>query len=576
MSEYQQHTITVVRRNLPTPWGGVVPADQYPFRIGATFKHWANVPLFMAHVREALRLLANMDPALDAVPNFSDERATARQARLQFGFLMQVAKHISYAYNAAGVLWYNDPDHRVIFRKYLAGSPLAVEGNNIAIYGKAASWGGTRWYQPNEEFPLVPAGSVAGMGILPQQTRDLLNRFYKPWGALTDRGATHRIQFVQQFSFVVSPQDSEINDRTIANVYNAGSLKNGTLFSWNAEMYECTNVMAEPWSSDDQTREDRRCFVRPFHKRVLAVPVGSMPAGYEVPYNTGYTEEVADWRMFMFDQNMNAFDPHVNLRVAPPLRSYLPYLAEVAESLNARSAYEVIQDARAFPVFNNEKTFEYNNNGDRARTIADAIVTQADILQQQAAGSAELRSASQITQSLVTTVGAALPFPANLVAMFVGLGANVIMSAINGTLVKGRIRGHGRDDVGRYKLLLDPQVLYRDINASTAPAFPDPPETIPSGFTQPSGKQAFMARLREMFHVPPGMTIQAFQNAIRDTPRIERQESSGSGMTIVAGLAALGALYYASTRGPSPYSTSTPTSAPRARRSKAKTRTKRR
>lgn len=582
MIEYKLHEFIVSPRPLPTPWGGVAAAADYPFRDGATLKQWANIELAMAHVAAATKMLAEMDPELDAVPNLTDPRANRRQARLQFGFLVALAKHVARAYNALGLLWYNDPNHRVIYRKYLSGAPYANEGNPRDLYLKSKSWGGAvRWYIPNEAFPIVPTSGTDAMGVLPKQTREMLNEFYRPAFGLFDTGKTHKIQFVQQFSFVVSPQDSEMRDEeTQKNVYNAGSLQNGTLFSWDTGLFECVNVMGEPWSTDDQTRDEGRCFMRTFDNRVMAMNVGPVLKGTRLDTDSTFQradgiapdQRFQDWRAFSYDVNRNAGDARVPLRVAPPLRAYLPYLAEVVASLSSRHPYEVIQDSRAFPVYNNRKTVQFN--GTPSQVIADAIRTQGDLRLQQDAGSPELRAAGDVTNTLLTSVGPLIPFPGNLVTMIVGFGAGFIMKAINGTLIKGRISNHGRDDLGRYKIILDPQVLYRDVAATTAPPFPDSDDSVPTGYTEGPTEtgslrdilryrdfQAFKSWNENKFGITAALTSQALANAIRFNYALNNRRPDSEGMgagTIMLGLAAAGLIYYAMTQGPSPQSKALP------------------
>jgi len=566
MPEYRLHEFNVTPRPLPDPWGGVVPTDQYPFRSGATLRQWANIELAQAHVAAAIKMLAEMDPELDATPNFSDIRVNRNQCRRQFGFLVQLSKHISRAYNALGILWYNDPNHRVIYRKYFSGAPVAVRGDFLEVFMKSKNWGGLmRWYQKSERYPRVPV-NAEGMGILPRETRDLLTRFGKD--SVGNRSTKNVIEFVQQMSFVITPQDNAVNDGTVRNVYNAGSIKNETRFSWTQDLYECANIMGEPWSTEDQANEDQRCGALDFvgtQRRVMSVDVGGMKAGTVAP------DPFNDWRCFAHHVNLNIANQTVPLKSAPPLRSYLPYLAEVAESLNARHPYETIQDSRALPIWNNVKTVAAN--GGLQDTVSSAINTQASIASEQAAGSPELRAASQMTTALTTAVGPAIPFPGNIITMIIGGAASLVMTALNGTVIKGRISSHGRDDLGRYKIILDPQVLYPNVEATEAPVLPDSAESVPTGFSespQSAASMTEMLRYRDFqafkswrdnkYAITEEMSRKALQNAIAFAPnrRILRDNEEDNTTLYLLGAAAAAIAVYAFTKGPVPPNPMTP------------------
>lgn len=484
----------VEARSLQDAYGNHLPV--YPLQYGSLLEQWADPTRSVGWIREANRLLRDNAriASLDAPVNRQDRTANANQANAQYQYVREIVTAIAHVYNLLNLVWWNDPDARRLYRQYIAGPP-AIENigstntPNRSVFEQIPDYN-PNWYTKDYSFPTAnylsngwgqlqsnalrqadhagakPGTRFAISALILMAPTTALN----PGQAVEMASAVYntpmvRMKYAQSCSFPLSAADSSVGSGgnfsgfggRLGSVAQQAATQPATLvsFPWDLQCQE-TSTSYTAYSSDGYGNS----------------PHAIMPDGTELP--KGFD----DWRAAYYGPMYNGWTGTV---VTAPLRDYLVWLQAWAASLAARTLPQIIQDTRAFTVYQNSMTIKYNGTTVQ-QAIASIVNTNADIEAQKHARSAEATVTSGFLLG-AAGVASSVPGAGTVAAVILGAAAAVV-SVVDMLITKGT-KGHGRDDLGRYKLQLERAWLSGDptaLDAQTgAPILPSSEAVDPPG-----------------------------------------------------------------------------------------------
>lgn len=453
---------------------------EYPLNYGEILVHWADPVRAMGWFRAADQLLRNQAilSALDAPVETKNIAANQRQASYQYGYIASILACIAHGYNMLNIVWHNDPDARQIYRTFIAGPPRidnpgATNSPISALFAQPFDYN-SAWYTRDDTFPYASAQNTR-FGVLQYRAIQQCLRANAKTG---DAFAISAMLLIGAASALRPGQDPNAAD-AIFNIPMVRTRSFQLCGSFSSDYQGGLVSLAQvgksvlsntakvevsfPWK--DQCSQRKGLIERGSDGRGFR---SIMPGGAILP------GDFDDWRAAYHITGIDFF-AEKNI-VAAPLRDYLPMLQYWVTALLRRSPYQIIQDARASVVYQNAQTIRLN--GSTVQQAFTAIAgTQADIESQKHRRSEEATIASgALTAAAVATSG--MP----VVSLILGAAAGVI--AIADTLIIKGTQGHGRDDLGRYKLQFERAWLSGDPSENTlqsgAPILPaselvDPP-----------------------------------------------------------------------------------------------------
>lgn len=533
--------LDVILENRPVydALGRVVP-EMTP-RVGAHLFHWADPVRARGWFQVARKLLADKSrlALLDAPINKTDQKANRAQAASQTLYVAEILTAIARGYNLLNVVWWNDPEARRLYRTYIAGSPQTYSGNSgRSIFEETTDYN-EGWYTKDNAFPLssMNGGSLQavalntlGSRVIPGKpfaiSAQLLLSPIEPLRSgqlISSASALYNVPMVRsKFAGVCSPV--LVNEASIAGsgytrlsfpvgrpIGAAGAPDGfGGAFGQAADLAISGAHFSDlgfPWA--DQCKHDAGYGLAYSPE----IPVVILPGGEELP--AGFD----DWR--------GAYLVRVGGFITAPLRAYLAYFAAWTQSLIDRMPGQIIQDSRAFVAYQNKGTID--NNGGVSVAIDKLLNTDSQIYDQQHQPSPTAAYAA----ASIAALGAALGTVTSGISAVVGGAIAAIISVADMLILKGT-SGHGRDDLGRYKLQFERSWLSG--NPAQLAADQGAPSLPPSEISDPPGAGVLWTDAP----CPPAITATdpAGTNPVNSKPK-----SSGNGWMwglALAGLIALG------------------------------------
>lgn len=454
-----RHILPVQNRPVFDGLGGVV-TDASPLQIGSTFLHWADIPRGFGWVRAGLRLVHDRAriQALDAPPNRTNLEANQTQTLKQFSFILEALWSVAHAYNSYNLCWYNDPLARSLYRKWISGPPQYFGQNaGQSLFLERDDYNST-WYTTDNQFPLV--GPLVQNGSV---LRNYVLEITKNMQFTGVRFAIPAMLWVAPVGTLRPDQRPESADR----VYNAPMIR--TKF-----LKFCPASPGTPWT--------RQCG-GPAGLTNLEIPAQEIQRGGVlraiIPGTPNLNPGFDDWSSTYFGMPYGSSETVC----APPLRWILSWLQEWLDALDRRTPEEVIQDSRTFVAYQNARTIA--TNGGENGAIAKIAARESDLESQRHASSKGAADAA----SGIATVGAAVA-PVPIVGQILGavLGVTAAAIRIGDALSLHGTMGHGRDDLGRYKIQWERAFLSGDPRTTNAldgaPALPESESVDPPGKTK--------------------------------------------------------------------------------------------
>jgi hypothetical protein len=399
--------ITVQNRPVRNVLGDMVQGDP-PLRAGAHIFHWADPARAIGWFQEAKRLL-NDNARLASInaPKLTNINENKAQAAAQFQYMLEVVQAIARGYNQLNIVWWNDPAARDSYRTHVSGPP-AMFGQNIngSMYTVDQNYN-DKWYSGSSLLPKV------GSGLALQHLAASLNNtspgtsFFISSGLLL---SSYRAQNQDQFSDL----SNYVYNVPMVRMMNHSSCPTTTGFPWRDQC-----------KSSDITSRDI------FNLIDSGQPRATMPDGKIL--NPGFD----DWRASYYGNTHS-----LGVSVSAPLASYLPFFSEIVNKLLARTPAEIIQDSRAFVIYTNKQTVDDPDNGG-LDSWNKLVSSSSDIERQMHMPSTEVSFAA----TGVAAVGSAF----GPVGALIGGAVAAVITVANVLVVRG-VSGHGRDDLGRYKL----------------------------------------------------------------------------------------------------------------------------
>jgi hypothetical protein len=399
-------------------------------QVGSIVYHWASpvrAHAWWAFARALLNDNARIQ-ALNAPINTTNKNANRAQSVAQYTFVLSVMQAIANGYNCLNLVWHNDPLARALYRKWIAGPPT-MPGQEHAIFDEAENYN-SAWYLGGNVYPLLREGaSTLQTAAMPMHGRG---------GKPKDSFAISAMLGLASASEV--PWKPEIPIDYAPKVFNVPIVR-------MAFMASCPAEQAWPWSKQC-TVDSRRTGLypgrlgthRPTGQNFEVIRPNGMPGASEP-----LQDDFDDWRC---TYKGLSYAGHI---VTAPLVDYLPYLQEWAKLLLTRTAAQTIQDTRQYTVYENERTIRLN--GGPGIALPKALGSAGDIAKQQRTPDAGWQSAA----AGVTALGAAIATVPGGYTQAAGLVLGAVGATISvaDSLSTHGVQGHGRDDLGRYKLVLE-------------------------------------------------------------------------------------------------------------------------
>lgn len=448
--------------------------------------------------------------------------------------MVDVLTSIASGFNALNIVWFNDPDTRRIYRKWIAGPPYAP--NNSAgenLFSKDVNYTHDWWYIAGQYFPIISDGgnSIAPNdgrgGIIPQQARALFLRYYPR----SQYARGHKNFFIQAVGLTLSIP-ATIADRATHNTIDLevqNNVENDPFivaykrsvcplpYDWGAPCGSGLLSVADPNIGGE----------------AIYLPTGQHDDTSRFPAQQIYVLPYSDWRtMFIGTTNEVAgteLDPGQILLLYPSMQSYLPWLLEWATSLVARTPTQIIQDSRAYVIFENMMQAQFN--GGLESFLSFAMNQPSYLVQQRTATRPEVEAAAQAAFA----IGGALAAETYGISALVGgaVGAGLM---IGDRLVTNTIKSSYRDDIGRFKPALERAWLSVASNPPIVTGIQSSPPfmTVPAppGYTPP---------LQTMITATSPVSVVRF-----GPPPQPASSSSGMSTTtkVIAGAAVVTAAYF--------------------------------
>lgn len=491
MIQFCKLQFPIQARILRDPLGHLV---DYPLNYGTPLIHWADPVRAVGWFRTADRILRDRNrlQALDAPVNQQDKDANTRQWQAQYKYVWEVLGAIAHGYNMLNIVWHNDPDARQLYRLFIAGPPRvdnpgATNSPVSALFAQAFDYN-PLWYTRDDTFPRASSQNQK-FGILQaraiNQCASVGAKTGTPFGIsammllasvrplrqgqdVSSADALFNVPMVRMRNIQVCGAVGAVSAPATQRGFSPSELGMGVGGGFTATNTSPTSAAAEisfPWK--DQCSQVKGLIERGSDGRqfigILPNGMGLRPDGFD------------DWRAAYYIKPVQ-FLPDDRPIVAASLRDYLPMLQMWVQALLRRSPQQIIQDSRAFTVFQNAETIRMNGSTIQQAWAAIAG-TQADIESQKHRRSEE---ATIATASLAAAAAATSTVP--VVSLILGVAAGIV-TIVDTVVIKGT-SGHGRDDLGRYKLQLERAWLSGDPSENTlqsgAPSLPtselgDPP-----------------------------------------------------------------------------------------------------
>lgn len=419
-------------------------------QVGATIVHWAAPARAKAWWEHANALLSDTNRVNDlngggwALIEKTDKVKNRNQWIQQFQYVAEIVRAIANGYNCLNLVWHNDPVARSLYRKWISGPPQQNVGvTSRSVFGEAENYNDA-WYSKNATLPKIASGS----GLLQQK-------------AMPAHGKAGRVGDAFDISAMLvlarqSPLVPNVPVEYAPAVYNAPMVRSSMIQTCPAEV-------GFPWTQQCEARKQQTGLNDPSLEHSL------LPGNFDfqtyLPDGTQLSGGFDDWRASYLITGWGRANPVATA----PLFDYLEYLREWAQLLLTRSPWQTIQDTRQFVIYENLQTLGVNG-GDAA--LAKIAGSAADILRQEKAPD----TGRQAVAAAVAVAGAAVGTVTSGVGALIG-GAISAVILLADAASTHTVEGHGRDDLGRYKLLLErgwlsgtPESIDRDSGQPVLPA----------------------------------------------------------------------------------------------------------
>lgn len=403
------------------------PPTAYPLELGAVIKH-------TAAPEDAVGWFANARALLNDNAMIATISAHAPGPGVDgLEYMAKIMGAIQNGFNCLNIVWWNDPVSRAVYRKWISGPPAGT--SNLwfnEMFDARTNYGGDvrnrqagsyqeGWYVPNERDPVIVDGTG---GIIARATRDR-------WKQIMNLPNPN--SFVQTVGLGVSTADGGRPFSTEGDLVNQLSVElqpsvmNRMWVMAGRRQTECVPGFAFP----------RTCERSPSAYSLVGVwsPDGQRAA---------YPEK---WDSFFGQAPVLGNRTNIAMAASGPV-VYLPYLRELVDGLVSRTPAQIIQDARAFVIFQNAESAAAAGGGQSF--LRAALGANEDVLGQITRSD----PTAQIAGQTIMAVGAAFS------TLTYGISA-VVGAVVGGAIILGdkisehAVEGHGKDDLGRYKPLLE-------------------------------------------------------------------------------------------------------------------------
>jgi hypothetical protein len=445
-----------------------VPTD---FSLGdGKIYHFADPALADAWKFEARRLVN--DTARLAQLNAPLDRNNKTLKYAQLAYVFEITRALAEYYNACGIVWWNDPVARRLYRKWISGPPDKSNGADAMReqFGQRtpyAKWThGNRvleWWESNEEYPY--AGPSRGAIV-----RGARDKFLRHYPRPTD-APKHPLKFAQSCGLWVS--STSVNESYIVarDVINRPFALMGFGATCGMAPREVDGYKREVLVKCQGLAFDKAFdgVGKEFDKPYTGAGIGPLEI---VGQNDAFVWD--DWRSTYFDVEPDILSNEINttspLKIAAPLRDYLPWLKEWVDALGGRPPQATILDSRTFVAWQNIKS-------------ADLVGGVEAYIRQLGAKEPEIQAMRNATdpglQTAAVSVAALGAASASLTAGWGALigGAAAATITLVDMVTPGTVRDFKKDDLGRFKPIIERAQTSGDPTRNTKPGYnvPSPP-----------------------------------------------------------------------------------------------------
>jgi hypothetical protein len=522
---------------LPIPVNPIVDPDGNTMNTSVStvaITQWMDAALAAAWVAEAQRVSALavvaagmngcMTPPCPGGPGDSPGAEPAvyqDQNNDEWGAIYRGLYAIMQVYNALNIPWYMDPEARRLWRLYISGQPSILLGTSpdVALYGQqdySSAWATnsstisywpTAWVEnsvgsdnqwPRGLGPAVATGDPSTGGIAPLAAGDVsiglqmlaaqTSQFRgQPFGSI--RLTPTAWPFIQIPPAIYVPGVSATDDRNPAYYQTVENTVITAKFPPFAGFLDARLLGGGHYDPSDNFLE----IPSATWKSVLS-PTTNLSNTASSLREAGESDLIlpgvgtaSDWRWYTVDSPDIGYN-----RMSVPLVYYTNWLADWTASLAARAPADVVSAARVYTAYTVAKQSIAWFPGNPNQLFSSAGMSDATLAQQQASSSTT-KIAVQAAAQLVGIVGAALSSVTYGISGLVGAaiaGGLMIASAE----ITSPTRGY-RDDLGRFKPVIDRGWLAGNPNDGTSAGMPPISVPAPNGWVRPPQTQTDIVSL---------------------------------------------------------------------------------
>jgi len=475
---FQRVTIQVVNRPFVVP-SATPPV--YPLRIGHSFDQYMAPDDAMGWFAQAAAMLTDSEIA----------RVNGLSPRGQFDHVDAVMTAIERGANNLNIFIWSDPVSRACYRKWLSGPPASFAN----IFDPRLNWGGDRtggsgfgsgfevgWYVPNSNLPVIDDSDTTG--LIPKAARA---KFRAAISTVTNPN-----QFVPTIGFDLSTVHGE------APSGGSNEITRELLVALQP------NVINRHWIIQGSLGSDT-CVAGFAYPRVCQYVPGQIVGVGGFKDNARVQGD--DWnRWDTFFAQAPAIGYSGTLICAEGPYRYLPFLRELVAGFLSRTPAEIVQDTRAFITYQNAEGVIAN--GGPAAFLAASTGASGDVLTQMVQTNAGAQGASTAAIAVGTALVAAGGYAAvaGLIVMAAGYFAQIA-----DRLIAKDVTGHGKDDLGRFKPVLERFALSGDAT------LPDTDPSAHPGFPAYQAPAGTVSRSTSGFFIPFIPTFPTLQQTRSNT-----------------------------------------------------------
>jgi hypothetical protein len=414
---------------------------------------WAKYAKALATDSTKIRALDSVNPS-----STKDEATSLKEFLAQNWFVHDCFNAICQFYNALNIPWHTDPEARRLYRYWLAGESA---GGDAVVFSARTDYNDGGWYHKghwtDEKHPirlrprLMPDFPKNRLGAIPRAAREMWDRF-GPFGDNNRFPIDFRIRAGIVTSDVKYPnfddrsaaegeRQIDYSDAVINRAFVIPMALDKSRLQGNQNALSIRIV--DPVAFGSQRSE----VLQKIAFQILGGQLGDY-FGNTINFPEMLRNLLSDWRSFSWDDRITL--DKVPFQVSAPLRMYLDWAIDWANSINARTPDRVLSQARTSVVATNWKWKDFLGEAGFVEKAATAATTASN----EGKGSDVVDAVIQIGGTFTELIPG--------VGRLIGGAVTSAMPLITKLIRFSPPKSTSRDDLGRWKPVVERGYLSGD------------------------------------------------------------------------------------------------------------------